>query len=257
MPSSTPPVWKIKHLIITHLFVIFLIVSVFYTPLYNFLWKFVDAKCFHAMTALIAKSAFWQNFWALANHRIGDAIEDVFFVIFFVWLIKITPRGQKLQKSAEFFFLALLTASVVLLINNFLFKQLIHIVRHSPSIELGGAPQLAHFVSWIKVKGGSQASFPSDHSTTALLFVCTFLYLSRNTLLSLCVCLYGAFLCSPRLISGAHWLTDILCGSSSVVLVVFSWVFYTPFASFCIKTTHKIFVKTATVFSRQFPKETL
>lgn len=242
--------WRIKPLIANHLFAIFLVCSVFYIPLYNLIWKSVDAACFYKMTGLIAKSTFWQNFWALANHRIGDFIEDLFFVVFFLWLMKITPRHQRQQKGAEFLFLALLTTAIILLINNFLFRQAIHITRHSPSLELSGAPRLEHFISWIKVKGGSKSSFPSDHATTAVLFICNFLYLSRNTFFSLCVCLYGAFLCCPRMIAGAHWLTDIICGSTSIVLIVFSWAFYTPFASFCIKKIRMLFVKIVSLLPR-------
>lgn len=251
MPSYSSSRWRIKPLILSHLLAAFLVCSVFYTPLYNILWKTVDVACFHKMAGLITTSTFWQDFWAVANHRIGDAIEDVFFLIFFLWLIKITPRGEKLQRSAEFVFLALLTTAVVLLINNYLFKQAVHIVRHSPSLSIPDAPKLAHLVSWIKVKGGSKASFPSDHATTAILFICNFLYLSRNTLFSFCVCLYGAFLCCPRMIAGAHWLTDILCGSSSVVLIIFSWAFYTPFASVCMKKIHQLFMKISALFPKQ------
>lgn len=255
MSSYSRSLWRIKPLITAHLLAVFLVCSIFYAPLYNFIWKTVDEGCFHNMTKLIATSTFWQNFWAVANHRIGDAIEDVFFLIFFLWLLKTTPRGQKLQKSVEFTFLALLTTTVVLLVNNLLFKQIIHIGRHSPSLFFPEVPKLSQFVTWIRVKSGSQASFPSDHATTALMFICNFLYLSRNTVLTFCVCLYGAFLCCPRMVAGAHWLTDILCGSSSVVLIVFSWAFYTPFASFCMKNIHILFTKIASFFPRH--KETI
>jgi membrane-associated phospholipid phosphatase len=255
MSPSNSQLWKTKHLIIFHLLSTFLVFSVFYLPLYNYLWKAIDTQCFYKMAGLVTNSPFWQDFWAVANHRIGDVIEDVFFIIFFLWLMKITPRGQKLQKSAEFFFMVLLTVAVVLFVNNFLFRQNVHIVRHSPSLELTEITKLANLVSWIKVKGGSKASFPSDHATTALLFICNFLYLSRNKFFRFCVCFYGAFLCCPRMVAGAHWLTDIICGSSSVVLIVFSWAFCTPFASFCIKNIYALFVKIASVCSRQFSKE--
>lgn len=257
MTPYTHSTWRIKPLIAAHFLAAFLVCSVFYPPLYNILWKTADSSCFYKMTGLIASSTFWQNFWAIANHRIGDLIEDVFFLVFFLWLIKITPRGQKLQKSAEFLFLALLTTAVVLFVNNFLFKQAVHIVRHSPSLTLPDAPKLSHLITWIKVKSESKASFPSDHAVTAVMFICNFLYLSRNTFFSLCVCLYGAFLCCPRMIAGAHWLTDILCGSSSVVLIVFSWAFYTPFASFCMKKIHMLFMKIASLFPRHAYKENI
>jgi membrane-associated phospholipid phosphatase len=53
------------------------------------------------------------------------------------------------------------------------------------------------------------------------------------------------------MIAGAHWLTDILCGSSSVVLIIFSWAFYTPFASVCMKKIHQLFMKISALFPKQ------
>jgi len=32
----------------------------------------------------------------------------------------------------------------------------------------------------------------------------------------------------PRIMSGAHWFTDVAVGSISIVLVVLSWVLLTP-----------------------------
>jgi len=232
--------WKIKQLLLTHLLVIGLICSIFYRPAYEIIWKAIDEGCATYLSSSFENSPFLQNFWALANHRIGDLIEDLFFIFFFIWLIKISPRGEKLKKTAEFLFVALLTTAVVLFVNNLLFKQIVHIKRHSPSLILDSLPRLSDYVSWIKVKWASKASFPSDHATTAVMFIVDFLLITRNRKLVLSVCFYGAFLCCPRMVAGAHWLTDILCGSTSVVLIVFSWALYTPFASFCIKTIYKV-----------------
>ncbi len=254
MSLQSHPSWRIKQLILAHLLVIGLVSSIFYLPLYNLIWKSLDEGCFRFLSQSVVGSPFWQNFWAIANHRIGDAIEDVFFAIFFVWLIKVTPQGEKLKKSAEFLFLALLTTAVVLLANNLLFKQIIHIKRFSPSLILESLPRLCDSVSWIKVKGGSKASFPSDHATTAVMFVVDFLLISRNRLLTWSVCLYGAFLCCPRMVAGAHWLTDILCGSVSVVLIVFGWALFTPFAAFCVRKLHQGLLWSSALFKAPITK---
>jgi membrane-associated phospholipid phosphatase len=246
--------WKIKKLIFAHILVIGLVSSVFYPPLYNFIWKALDEGCFKFLSETTAQSRFLQSFWAVANHRIGDAIEDVFFVIFFIWLIKITPPREKLKKASEFLFLALLTTAVVLFVNNLLFKQMIHISRWSPSLILESLPRLADAISWIKVKGASKASFPSDHATTAVMFVVDFLLVSRNRLLNWSVLLYGVFLCCPRMVAGAHWLTDILCGSVSIVLIIFGWALFTPFARLCTRGIHKGLLWIAGLFSKPLTK---
>jgi Kdo2-lipid A phosphotransferase len=249
-----PASWKIKNLILSHLLVISLVCSVFYKPLYNLIWKALDEGLYKILSHSISTSTFWQDFWAVANHRIGDIIEDVFFLIFFLWLLKVTPRGEKLRKSAEFFFLALLTASVVIFINNLLFKQIVHIKRYSPSLILDSLPRLADYVSWIKVKKGAKACFPSDHSTTAVMFVANFFLLTKNRALLTTVALYGIFLCTPRLIAGAHWFTDVFCGSVSVVIILYGWALYTPFASICVDMLHKLFLWTSSLFTPSLKK---
>ena len=241
------PKWNLKPLILAHFLVLFLVSTLFYPPTYKILWKGLDEGFFTLLKAMIDNSPFWQNFWAMANHRVADLVEDVFFLIFFLWLLKTTPKGEKLKKAAEFISLALLTAAVIIFINNLLFKQLVHIKRFSPSYILDHFPRLSEQVSWIKVKDRSKMSFPSDHGTTAVLFVADFLFLSRNRLLTICVCLYGAFLCCPRMIAGAHWITDILLGSASLVLLVFSWTFCTPFGNYVIQKIYQLFLFIATL----------
>ncbi len=233
--------WKTKPLIFCHLLAIFLVSSVFYEPLYNVLWRSLDQNLFFLFHKMIDPSPFWQNFWGFANHRMADFLEDVFFVIFFLWLIKTTPVGQRKQKASEFLFLALLTTAVVLFVNNLLFKQIVHIKRDSPSLLFPEMPRLSEMVLWIKVKSASKICFPSDHSTTALMFILDFFLLTRNKPLLIAVGSYGIFLCCPRMAAGAHWMTDIVCGSFSVVLVIYSWFLFTPCAAFCIRNIHKIF----------------
>jgi membrane-associated phospholipid phosphatase len=236
------PKWNLKPLLFAHLLAIFLVFSIFYTPLYSILWQRLDEGFFRFLKWTIADSSILQNFWAMANHRVADFIEDVFFLIFFLWLLKTTPQGEKLKKAAEFLFLALVTAAVILFINNLLFKQILLIKRYSPSMILEDLPRLSEQVCWLKVKDKSKLSFPSDHGTTALLFLANFLYLSKNRLLTITAFSYGIFLCLPRMVAGAHWLTDALFGSALIVLLIFSWIFCTPFASFCIEKIYRFFL---------------
>lgn len=236
------PKWNFKPLIAAHFLVAFLVFTLFYQRTYTILWQSIDEGFFKLLKAMIHDSPFWQNFWAMANHRVADFVEDFFFLVFFLWLLKTTPKKERLRKAAEFLFVALLTAAVIIFINNLLFKQFLHIERYSPSYILDYFPRLSEQVSWLKVKDKSKLSFPSDHGTTALLFVADFLFLSRNKLLTFCVCFYGTFLCCPRMIAGAHWITDILFGSAALVLLVFSWAFCTPFAKHGIEKIHQFFL---------------
>ena len=231
--------FKLKTLFLVHLYVGLSVFSLFSPSLYQLFWATFDEGFARLLQAWACNSPLLQNFWAMANHRIADIVEDVFFLFFFLWLLKTTPSQEKLRKTAEFLFVSLVTTAVILFINNFLFKQVVHIPRKSPSLVLDAFPRLSEQISWLQVKDKSKVCFPSDHATTALLFIANFLYLSKNKLLRASACLYGTFLCFPRMVAGAHWITDILLGSASLVLLIFSWVFCTPFADFCIRHLHR------------------
>lgn len=239
--------WNIKNLVFCHLSVLFLVWTLFFPPVQQFFWKPVDESFFKLLKSLIEESHFWQTFWAMANHRMADFLEDFVFIAFFLWVLKTTPYEQRKQKTAEFLFLLLYAALIILLINDFVFRQCIHIKRHSPSLVLDSFTRLSEQVTWLKVKDKASNSFPADHATTALIFIGSFLYLSKKKRIRLATCLYGVFLCIPRLIAGAHWLSDILVGSFSILLILGSWAFYTPFASFFIEKI-KIFIS-STFFS--------
>src|SRR3990167_8789927 len=102
--------------------------------------------------------------------------------------------------------------------------------------------RLSKEIPWMSIKDDSSKSFPGDHGTTALLFVTGFAYLAGWRLGVLAV-LYGAFLCLPRLITGAHWLSDIIVGSGTITIVCLSWAFCSPFF-------HKATERLTTIFSR-------
>ena len=227
--------WNFKKLILCHLLVLFLLGTLFFPSIQQFFWKPIDEGFFKFLKSLIQNSPFWQNFWAMANHRGADFLEDGIFIAFFIWVLKTTAPTERREKAAEFLFFLLYSAAIILLVNDFIFRQCLHIKRQSPSLIFNSMERLSEQVSWLKVKDKAGNSFPADHATTALLFISSFLYLSRKKRIRIAAISYGIFLCIPRLIAGAHWLSDILVGSLSIIIILGSWAFYTPFARFSMK----------------------
>lgn len=231
MDKKNSSSWNIKFLLFAHALVALLIVSLFW-PKSNFIWKPLDEGCFRLCNSLVKESFFWQNFWAMANHRFADWVEDVCFILFFTWIITATPKQDRIKKIAECIFTLLYTAAIILMANEVIFRVMLHVQRSSPTLTLDNFTNLADHVTWLKVKTKSIKSFPGDHATTAILFIANFLYLARkNHKIALAAVAYGIFLCMPRLITGAHWLTDILIGSGSIAFIFLSWAFCTPLAS--------------------------
>lgn len=249
--ASSKPKTNYKFLLFTHLLVIFMVVSLFYT-LSQTPFLSMDKKCFQLLNSWVKESSFWQTFWAMANHRMADWLEDVCFVVFFFFVIKSSPKGERLRKTAECIFCLLLCVASILLANELIFRVLLNVHRKSPTLLIDTFTNLSTKVTWLKVKFKSPKSFPADHATTALLFVASFLYLARkNIRLTLLAVFYGIFLCLPRLIAGAHWVSDVIVGSGSITIIFFSWAFCTPIASTCIQKIEILLRSGFSIFAKK------
>ncbi len=243
MPFINNKPWNVQLLLFTHLLVAILISSLFLEST-RFIWIPLDTACFRVLNSLIKDSIISQTFWALANHRLADWVEDVCFFLLFSWIIFATPKEQRIKKTAECFFILLYSAITILVSNELIFRELLHVQRKSPTLVLDSYVFLPEKITWLKVKAKSLKSFPGDHATTALLSMAGFYYLARNKrLIQIVAITYGILLILPRLIVGAHWITDILIGSGSIVMIAWAWAFFTPLASTCIKSLENLFSK--------------
>jgi membrane-associated phospholipid phosphatase len=48
----------------------------------------------------------------------------------------------------------------------------------------------------------------------------------------------------PRLITGAHWLSDVIVGSGTITIVFLSWAFCTPLFSRFTSACERLFLFT-------------
>ncbi len=194
------------------------------------LWQMVDLWFFRVINHPLKDRHFLQVFWALANHRAADWLEDFVFLGFYLFAIVKTKKGNRQKMGAQLLFCVLLSALTILLINRVLCRDVLRLRRDSPSIVLDHAIILSNSLSWIAVKTGSSKSFPGDHATLGLMLSLSFAYIVRGKL-ALAALLYGALLCLPRMVIGSHWLSDIVVGSGCIALSVLSLAFFSPLAS--------------------------
>ncbi len=230
--------WRVKLLIFWNCTAAILLMSLF-SPWTIGLWKSLDVAFFGLIHPPLGKHHFLRVFWALANHRIADWIEDLFILGFYILAIAKAEKGLRKRRGAEFFFCILLTALTILVVDRVICRDLLRLRRFSPTLMLNNAVPINDFLPWIMVKTDSTKSFPGDHATTALMFAFSYAYLIRGKL-GIIALLYGGFLCLPRLVVGAHWLSDILVGSGCIVMFILSWAFCTPFADYCIQKIQRI-----------------
>ncbi len=238
---SLTPSWQRKSFLFWNAFGLLLFLSTV-LPLTTTAWAWIDTSFFHLLNAPLRQNEPLRIFWALANHKLADWLEDLFILGFYIAAVYKAPREKRLKRSAQLFCCILWTALTIILINRVLCKDILRLRRPSPTLVLPSAVYLSDFISWIQVKAHSSKSFPGDHATTAMMFACSYAYLIRGKL-AISALIYGAFLCLPRLAVGAHWLSDIVVGSGCIALISLSWLFFTPIGAKLFSLTEKFFGK--------------
>jgi Kdo2-lipid A phosphotransferase len=231
--------WKLKLLLLWHL-VIALTITSFICPFTKIFWEKLDIAFFQFLNGSLEGHKYWQIFWALANHKMHDWLEDIVILCFFVIYIRNVHKQLRARKASELFFCIVYIAAIIYFINRILFRKFLHIPRQSPTLILDSCVRLSEEIPWLSIKDDSSKSFPGDHATTALLFAASFSYIA-GWRFGILASLYAAFLCLPRLITGAHWLSDVIVGSGCITMFFLSWAFCTPFHLW-ITNKFKIFI---------------
>ncbi len=223
--------WKPRQLLFWLLFMALLIAS-FSLPATAVYWKKLDHAFFRFFNGSLRGNPGWQTFWALANHKLADWLEDICFLTLYIVYVRKARKELRLQKTSELIFMVIYIALVIYLINRVLFRLYWHIHRESPTLVVDGCVRLSEEITWLTVKDDSNKSFPGDHGTTALLFAASYFYFA-GWRLGLIAAFYGAFLCLPRLVTGAHWLSDVIVGGGSITILFLSLAFCTPLMRTC------------------------
>jgi len=224
--------WRGRGLIACNLVALILLASWLWPPA-RLLWDRLDAVAFHFLNAPLAGNAAWARFWGVCNMR---PVDLGFGLVMLSFLIKgnwIYPAAR--VRNALYAFLAILLLLLLIRVGplNELVKAM-HWQRASPSLTVDGAVRLTVlFPDWVAdwhMKDSSGRSFPGDHASVLLLWA-IFLSFNARGWRRWMVWGLAVLLMLPRLVSGAHWLSDIMVGGVFVALVTTGWGLYTPYAS--------------------------
>ena len=201
------------------------------------IWFYLDKNTFFFFNQLIENNLIFRYIVAITNLRMFDAVGflAMFLILFSYYL--------KADKPTRHFIICmgitiLLTAVLVKQFNNF-----INIHRASPTLyfkEQGLPLVLVSELTGLPAKDTSGSCFPGDHGMCLIIF-CLFMlrYMgSRAFILGLTVVVLFSL---PRIMGGAHWLTDVLVGAVSCNLIVVSVVLLSPISDRVISGFMKLF----------------
>lgn len=218
--------WDFRRLFLNKALITLMLLGLFIPYTRNLLTA-IDHNFFFFVNNSLKGHPNWQFFWVIANHKLTDWAHDLVFFALFVAAIMSVPKVERLKKTAQFLFCIFYISLIIYFINRILFRENLSIARVSPTIEFPDCVRLSKEFPHINIKDSSKQSFPGDHATAALFFaVCYNYYANRK--LAILGWIYAIFICLPRLIVGAHWLSDVVIGSGCIVLFFFSWAVYSP-----------------------------
>lgn len=183
---------------------------------------------------LPGQAGFWyeldKSVFFFFNHLIGQS-QALLYVVAFLFMLGIFYHYYRLQdaKGRRWMLCIGLTMLVTAVIAK-QFDMMLGFERPSATkfFTLQGVPVLrvSELTGW-PAKDWSSTSFPGDHGMMLLIFTFYMLrYFGKKAFAaSLLVVIVFSM---PRIMSGAHWLTDVVVGSGSICSIVLSWMLLTP-----------------------------
>ncbi len=208
------------------LFILAVFVSWIWSPM-RFFWDQIDLTLAKLFNAMLIHSTLWQNFVIFSNSRTADWLYDFVMIALLAFAYK---KARTIDLST-----LILAVTLVSCIHighyKFVSRRFIHETleykRNSPSLTLENYVSIHELRPDVKTKDRSNHSFPADHGFTCALFISTIFILfgRRFALLALVFSLTHMM---ARVFIGAHWMTDILIGSTLLALFYNSILFYTP-----------------------------
>ncbi|MBH1958225.1 MAG: phosphatase PAP2 family protein [Burkholderiales bacterium] len=224
--------WSWRGLASCHLLALALFASWLWPPGRQ-LWDSFDRHLFALLNAPLATSTSWAYLWGVASMRLADLVLGLLMLGFLLkgnWIF----TGAQVR-SALYAFLSVLF--LLLLIRSILFSEVVRIMHwqhDGPSLVVDGAVRLSTlFPDWAEhwsMKDSSRRSFPGDHASVLLLWA-MFLWPFASGRQRLLIGFLSVIVLLPRLVSGAHWGSDVFVGGMFLGLVSFGWGFYTPYAA--------------------------
>jgi membrane-associated phospholipid phosphatase len=229
-PSFINAQWRIRPLIACHLAALLLLASWLWAPSRE-LWDRFDLFAFALLNGPVHDAGWWAKTWAIGSMRPVDMAVGALMLAVMLKTDLVFSAAQ--MRKALFAFIA---ALVVMLLFRVGFADLVKLMgwqRPSASLVVDGAARLTElFPSWEErwdMKDSASRSFPGDHASVLLLWAMFMTFFARNWRLLLVWTMAVIFML-PRLVAGAHWVSDALVGGLFLALLGLAWACFTPFA---------------------------
>jgi membrane-associated phospholipid phosphatase len=192
----------------------------YYLPANHGFWAPIDRSVFFFFNRRLATNESFLHLVAITNNRAFDACSLLAMgLLYLSYYVKKDASGRR----------RMILVGIVMLLTAVVLNQLGHqlpVAHKSPSLSFPHVNRVSELTG-IPTKDSSGDSFPGDHGMMLMVFSVFMLRYLGLRAFAIAVLITVVF-SMPRLMIGAHWFTDIMVGSLSVVLVGASWWLMTP-----------------------------
>ena len=196
-------------------------------------WDQFDLAIFRTLNGTLEWGRVWQSIWAVANWRPCDLVIGVVLLMILIAAAHWRFAGRPVRAFVSLAIFALVTLIVAELTSEVIVDNVLEYHRGSPTRVLDDTIRLSSLVDWVESKDTSRWSFPGDHGFVLLMCALYVSYLG-NRRLFVAVWLVAILGALPRLISGAHWSTDIIVGSGTMALLTTAFLLATPLHDYLV-----------------------
>lgn len=188
------------------------------------LWGYLDDGVFWFFNHTISDhNPRWNVVLAALNNRKYDMV-----IMFAMLATMIAASYRDKQGGFRRWFGIGITMLITAGLINELVRNVITYSHPSPTRFFDDADLLSQFVHFT-TKDQAGNSFPGDHGIMAMIFA-AFMLTFGDRFTRIVSLILVACAVIPRIMVGAHWLSDILVGSLSIALLLLPWVLCTPVA---------------------------
>lgn len=197
-----------------------------YLPVSSDLWAYSDNAVFRFFNDPLSTRHTLSTFIAIINNRAFDLAALLTMGILYYAIFRRKDAAGKRR---------LVMAGIVMVVSAVIINQIGQVLpfeRLSPTLSVEQANRVSD-ITGICTKDASKSSFPGDHGLLLMIFTAFvwryggFRYVPAAVLIIIIFSL-------PRIMSGAHWLTDVMVGSLSLTLISMSWLLLTPLSDLCV-----------------------
>ncbi|MBT4963913.1 MAG: phosphatase PAP2 family protein [Francisellaceae bacterium] len=187
-----------------------LAIAIWKTPFLTNLVYQIDSLIYFVCNKLIGSSMIWTKFVGFLNHKHENWLNLVFMLtINFLMIASSKPYARKkiFWQIIYFWFFF----QFVIYLTHFVFQDTLAIRRVSPSnIFIDTHNSISTILMSDSIKEASVTSFPAGHTLVAIYWCLFSLSLKPGVILQRCIFLVTGLLCINRLLTGAHWGTDVI-----------------------------------------------